>query len=253
MEQYWQLWSKAVENGWLAHLGHTGATKRALSGRGKVKVLTTQAPKRRAERKQEDEFKHLRNPESRKALRNLRQARRCEQYAHRLELACKERANDIHEKLNFEAIKGITKASDESIDWEIDLIQKLGNDPVRSSKNTMLIPVLNKAATKYHQAYDGHKANALKLDEAEKEKIYRIKGKGKWTLANSVGSKTLPPLTAVKRKHKGPNNEPVGSIATAQGEVDTIVREAYDEIDVGNKANQEQATAEYLEQYKIYF
>ena len=68
VEQYWQLWSKAVENGWLAHLGHTGATKKALSGRGKVKVLTTKAPKRRAERKQEDDFKHLRNPQKQESL-----------------------------------------------------------------------------------------------------------------------------------------------------------------------------------------
>ena len=99
---------------------------------------------------------------------------------------------------------------------------------------------------KYHQAYDEHKAKALKHDEAEKENIYRIKGEGQWSLAKSVGSKTLPPLMAVRRKHKGPHGEPVGSIATAQGEVDTIVR---DEIYVGNKANQEQATAEHLEQY----
>ena len=101
---------------------------------------------------------------------------------------------------------------------------------------------------KFHQAYDGHKAKAFKHEEAEKDNIYRIEGKGHWSLAKSVGSKTLPPLTAVKRKQKGPKGEPVGSIATAQGEVDAIVRKAYDEIYVGSKANQEQATADYLEQ-----
>ena len=96
VDYYWQLLSKALENGWLAYLGHTGATRKALIGRGKVKVLTTKAPKRRAERKQEDDSKHLRNPESRKALRNLRQARRCEQFTHRLEISCKDKATCIH-------------------------------------------------------------------------------------------------------------------------------------------------------------
>ena len=113
--------------------------------------------------------------------------------------------------------------------------------------------MLKKAAEQIHQANDGHKAKALKDDEAEKENIYRIKGKGQWSLAKSVGSKTLPPLTAVKRKQKGPKGEPVRSISSAQGEVDTIARKAYDEIYVGNKANQEQATADYLEQYKNIF
>ena len=82
------------------------------------------------------------------------------------------------------------------------MVQKLGNDPVKNSKNTMLIPMLKKVAAKFHQAYDGHKAKAFKHEEAEKEQIYRIKSKGQWSLAKSVGSNTLPPLTAVKRKQK---------------------------------------------------
>ena len=68
-------------------------------------------------------------------------------------------------------------------------------------------------------------------------------------LANNIGGKALPPLSAVRRKKKGPNREPPGSIATAQAEVDAIVRGAYAKVYKGNMANIEEATNKYLEEY----
>ena len=110
------------------------------------------------------------------------------------------------------------------------------------AENTLMIPVLKKAAGKYQQLYEKYKTKALKEAAVEKDKLYRVKGKGQWSLANNIGGKTLPPLSAVRRKENGPNGEPIGSIATAQVEVDSIVREAYAKVYKGNQASIEEAT-----------
>ena len=72
------------------------------------------------------------------------------------------------------------------------------------------------------------------------------------SLANNIGGKVLPPLSAVRRKKKGPNGEPKGSIATAQTEVDEIVREAYAEVYKGNLEDIEESTQRYMQDYSQY-
>ena len=74
--------------------------------------------------------------------------------------------------------------------------------------------------------HEKFKTKAVKDAAFDKDLLYKIKTKGQWSLANNIGGKALPPLSAVRRKKKGPNGEPVGSIATAQAEVDAIVSEA---------------------------
>ena len=61
--------------------------------------------------------------------------------------------------------------------------------------------------------------------------------------------KSITPRSAVRRKKKGPNGEPIGSIATSQKQVDSIVRQAYQELDIGNMVDIEAATKRYLEDY----
>ena len=119
-EGCWRNWSEATEKGWLSFLGHTGVVKKALTGRGRT-TFVKQAPRRTRERKEEDKFKHLRNKWSRKALAALRQARRCELYAVRLEMFAKHEATEVHAKLNKDAIRGITKAVEEGCEWQEDL------------------------------------------------------------------------------------------------------------------------------------
>ena len=34
VDEFWEVWSNAVEIGWLNFLGHKGATKKALLGNG---------------------------------------------------------------------------------------------------------------------------------------------------------------------------------------------------------------------------
>ena len=82
---YWETWSNAIERGWINFLGHTGTTKKALLGRGKVTILRRKQV-RKAKRTEDEDFKHLVNANSRKAYDKLKQARRCEQFCVRLEM-----------------------------------------------------------------------------------------------------------------------------------------------------------------------
>ena len=85
--------------------------------------MLTNKPNRRTQRKEEEDLKHLRKPASRTALEKLRQARRCEQFALRVDMMVKREASMIHEKLNKDAMMGITKAVDVNIEWGSDLAQ----------------------------------------------------------------------------------------------------------------------------------
>ena len=71
-----------------------------------------------------------------------------------------------------------------------------------------MIPVLRKAAAKSQQQFEKHKAKAFKDAAADKDTLYRIKGKGQGSLANNIGGKVLAPLSVVRRRKKGPNGEP---------------------------------------------
>ena len=156
-------------------------------------------------------------------------------------------AKAIHEKPNNDAVARIIKAIESESEWELDLFEKLNKDKANNGRSTMLIPVLKNAAGRYRKAHQTLKGQALKDMREEKQRIVRIKGTGQWSLAKQMGVKSLPPLTVVRRIVRGPQGEPVGSVATSPTEVDEIVREAYGKIYAGNKTEQEVALQEYLE------
>ena len=86
-----------------------------------------------------------------------------------LQLSRKGEGTNIHEKLNGEAIKGITKSTaEEDEEWQRDLVLKLNRKNVNQCKNTILITTLRKAAEKYHSLYDKNKAKTFKQDRDEK-------------------------------------------------------------------------------------
>ena len=250
-DAYWASWSEAVEKGCLKYLGHKGSIKKALAGRGKTMILN-KTPGRTRRSKKENEFKHLRSQASRKALESLRQARRCEQYVFRLEMKARKEATAVHRKLNQDASRCIIKAAEEGDDWQDDLVILLSKPENKGGENTMIIPALKRAAGKYHNLFETRREEAVKENQVEQQVLYKIKGKGQWTLAKHMGGKTLPPLTAVKRVKKGEKGEAVGTIATRTKEVDKIVREAYNAVYQGNKKDIEEATEHYLKEYENY-
>ena len=120
----------------------------------------------------------------------------------RLEMFAKNRGNQVHEKLNLDAIVGIIKHVEETCEWEFDLAGKLNNAGPMRHKETRLIPLLKRTAAKYHEEHDKAKGEAMKEMKKENEAILKIRGKGQWTLAKQMGSKKLPPLNAVRRVEK---------------------------------------------------
>ena len=149
-DAYWASWSEAVERGWLTYLGHKGAIKKALLGRGKT-VILTRTPGRTRKKKDENEFKHVRSQASRKTLESFRQARRCEQYVVRLEMKVNKDATAVHVKLNEDANRCIIKAAEEGQEWQEDLVLLLCKPENKGGDNTMIIHALKRAAGKFHQ------------------------------------------------------------------------------------------------------
>ena len=111
-------------------------------GSGATKILKKKLGRDRQQVEEED-FKHLRNEWSYKVNANIKQARRCEQYVHRLELFARNEGTDTHAGLNVEAINGITKATGEKDeDWQLELVATLNKKDINQKTNTMLIPKL---------------------------------------------------------------------------------------------------------------
>ena len=95
---------------------------------------------------EEDEYKHIRNTHTRKAIDCLRQARRCEQFAYRLELIMKGTGKEAHAKLNKDALYKIDETSKEDEHWEVELASKLVHDIENQVTNVLLQPMLKRCA-----------------------------------------------------------------------------------------------------------
>ena len=82
MNRVWELWSRALERGYLEHLNESKEVTKNMMGRGKVNIVEKTPQRRELAETVED----IRKGGSRRAVRFLKQARRCEQVAYRLEL-----------------------------------------------------------------------------------------------------------------------------------------------------------------------
>ena len=105
----------------------------------------------------------------------MRQARRCEQFALRLEMHAKKEATEVHERLNKDAICGIVKATEEGCEWQEDLAINISKKNINQCTNALLIPTLKKAATKLHSLYEARKEEALKYQTKKRFKGNRSK------------------------------------------------------------------------------
>ena len=65
--------------------------------------------------------------------------------------------------------------------------------------NTMQIPMLRRQAAKFHQRYDALKAKARAQSEQVKQRMYRAKGGGQWTLNKALNEKMASPLLALEK------------------------------------------------------
>ena len=120
-------------------------------GRGHVHIFSKKAfrQKEGEETEAEDKhYKHIRNKFIRKAIEALRQARRCEQFAFRLELKTLGKGKAVHTELNKHAIFRIVKECGQEEHFDVELADKLTDDIDRQAENTMLRPMLKRCAEK---------------------------------------------------------------------------------------------------------
>ena len=206
---FWKLWSTCVEQGMLRYLGNSMHTDQKNLGRGLVQIIKQKAFK---EVKAEDEskgdddddgYKHIRNKFTRKAIECLRQARRCEQFAYRLDLKMKGKGKSVHDELNKHALYKIVKESKEEEHWEVELAEKLVQDIDKQIGNVMLQPLLKRSAEKYHAQHDKWKKEAKKEEEERKARRYEDKAKGQWNLVKDIGCKNTHTLGSCKKDGKG--------------------------------------------------
>ena len=92
----------------------------------------------------DEEYKHIRNKFTRTALDALRQARRCEQFAYRLELQNLGKGKPVHADLNRHALLNIVKPRGFDEQFEIDLVDRLTNHIGKQITNTLLRPLLKR-------------------------------------------------------------------------------------------------------------
>ena len=150
-----------------------------------MKILTKKAfdEERKDEQENDDQgYKHIRNKFTRKALDALKQARRCEQFAYRLELKTLGRAESVRADLNKIALLEIVKEAGAEESWEVDLADKLTNDIGKQIKNVMIRPLLQRCAAKYHERYEKHKKEVIREERRRRLKDAKIKLKDNGTL-----------------------------------------------------------------------
>ena len=106
MTNFWNTWSRAVEQGWLAYLDEGNLSDRTSKGRGEMKLVTTDPTKPKPKPKKGGGARGGANDVAFKAIR---QARRCEQFAARIQMlkdeSKDEKKRHTHYALNVDAIR----------------------------------------------------------------------------------------------------------------------------------------------------
>ena len=122
--------------------------------------------------------------ETTEAERNIKLARRCEQFAFRLGLICEEKREQqkriTYYELNKHAGKGIAKHVGKH-QWEQDLKEKMLN-PGLIAGDSMIIPPMKRCTAKYHEEAVKQKAKAERAVRVANQKIYKAKADGQWAV-----------------------------------------------------------------------
>ena len=236
--EVWKVWSRAVEQGWLAYLDEGIFFDREANGRGEMKLATTDPTKPNTKPKKGDGGRGGVNDVAFKAIR---QARRCEQLVARIQMLKDERKDEqkrhTYYTLNIEGIRQLRKHQG-AHDWEQDGIEKL-KQTNQAAEDIAVIPSIKRFAGKYHEEARKQKELAERESERCNKKRYEAKGEGGWALCKDMGSNNANPLIAVTRPKRGQQGQPKGSVATSPKEIDAIIRETYGKVYKGNVVGHE--------------
>ena len=142
---FWRTWSRCVEQGILRYVGGKVHLQEDMMGRGEVRIFEPQPFNKKVEN-DDEMFSHIRNKTSRAAHDALCQARRCEQFAHRLEIMQLKGEKLAHWKLNKEAIANKSKKCDNKETWQNVSRILLNRKQESQYKKPAMIPILKKHA-----------------------------------------------------------------------------------------------------------
>ena len=190
--------------------------------------------------------------------RLLKQARRCEQVAYRLQLISASPMSgktETYKDLNCRAMERIQAMAEDKLEWEKEIGSRLKGKKRIMSGNIMMVPWMRRLAAKYYERSVAEKKKALTKRNQEKQEAYSKKGKGQWEINKSMRGESASPLAALKRKKKGPRGQAPGTITTDPEEVDEIIREAYGKIYAGNVQEKkvDKMVDDYMENTKSSF
>ena len=131
----------------------------------------------------------------------------------------------------------IGKQAEEKLEWGKDLNARLENNSITQASNIMVMPWVRRMAKKYHERCEAEKRKHAEKQENERQKRFAAKGKGQWEISKSMRGESASPLTALRRKTRGPRGQAPGTITTDPKEVDAIVRGTSGKIYAGNINN----------------
>ena len=143
--------AKPWRTGYLEHLNETKEVTRKLTGRGRVTIVEKE-PERR---KLAGGIEEIRKGDSKQAIKYLKQARRCEQVAYRMELINLQPEGPkvkSYIDLNLQALKKIHELAEEKDGWGNDVRERLSNNEERSkqAEDIMKLPWMKRIAVKYY-------------------------------------------------------------------------------------------------------
>ena len=210
----WETWSKAVEQGWLEYLDEGKVSDEKCTGRGEAKLVTTDPTNTRTQPKKGG---GPRGGAHNLAFKAIRQARRCEQLAARIQMINNERKDQqkrqVQYTLNVDAIRNIRHHKGDQ-EWEQEGINKL-KATNKAAEDITLVPGIKRLAAKYHEEARKQREIADKEIERCNKKRYEAKGEGQWAICRDMGSSNANPLVAATRPKRGPQGQPKGSVATS--------------------------------------
>ena len=192
-QTFWEVWTRNVEKGILKHLADCGVETKGNKGRGYVNIFAQKSYEAWKDPQKGEDIGHLKTKEAQKSLNYLKQARRCEQYVHRLKLKTEGNAKETHKDLNKQAAANIIRASLREEQWETDFIVKLMEVEEESQNDTILTPMLQRAAEKYQEEQERWRRKAVDEKLKEKRGRYRDRTRGQWNIAQDLGKQGRRP------------------------------------------------------------
>ena len=256
----WRRLCRAIEEAFTSYLEFPHEDKarmRAISGRGRVRILKA-TPPRLPDKETPSTSKA---PLSAAGHRARRQARRLGHIASRLRLLtigrvytdddgrqafteCSQVARNRNILINVEAIAAVKRRIDHDDPKQVSFLRFL-DDP-ECSTSARHWSAVKRAQTCFENKAQEDLAKQAGLDRADWQTQAKDPTHGMAVIARALKPLPAKPLTSVA----DPKSKRKGMVATIPKEVDKIVRDAWKEVYQGNFANADEQTAAFIHKYR---